>query len=287
MEYLREKWFYDYCNQIHRKNLEDIKKKPTDRIDYSLPETFNTLKQRNKSQNFYLNKIYSKIYQENESIINRITNITKRQSNIPKNNPVHEPKTLNFSRRKHFLEKIDNENRIFLKKLQDKESSLSVKIFDNQYKQVRKFKKLLKKKNFYNSQPKCLPIISLTQKKKKSPSLLSQSRSLDDERFNKDIQAANFVQSLEFNKKIDDSDPNSIKNSPLEVTEQEQPLDVKVQNPENSANEGIQAPVIEPPSNNLKKSEENPKKKLKIKNKNSLSPRSLDIQKIYTPKLYN
>lgn len=78
-----DKWYLSYCQRIHKKKLNDIKNSLGKRIDNFEPASLNVVDRRQK---VFQMKIFSHskgLVKQNQNIVNRISQITKKISQSP------------------------------------------------------------------------------------------------------------------------------------------------------------------------------------------------------------
>ncbi|CAG9333642.1 unnamed protein product [Blepharisma stoltei] len=128
----------------HKKRLKHIKSHHSTRLDNSPPTTQNLVPPIQRAH-IFLDLEHSKaIQKDNDELLQRLNCISNRKPKYCIYNDLQSPiKSLNFPARKKEAERIFFENFAFLKRITGKSPSLSVKKFDEEYEQSRKYKKTL------------------------------------------------------------------------------------------------------------------------------------------------
>ncbi|OMJ75858.1 hypothetical protein SteCoe_24922 [Stentor coeruleus] len=146
-----DKWYLDYCNRIHKEKLKKIQKETGRRIDNTEPETYKIMKNKaNPIANKGSASQYN-IWLENKAILNKIAEINSKPGPLSKTSSFPGPGTLNLPSRLQTMKAIEAQNLHLLKKIQNKESFLSFKKMDKEYYELEKIKKLISKKNNYQT----------------------------------------------------------------------------------------------------------------------------------------
>ena len=168
---LRDRWYFNHLMEMHCKKLESIKKESGKRIDNSPPATIHFIKRKANSQLYVKNQEFRDLLKKNKVILNALNEINNRKVKITQKQYDFEaapsPRTLNQTFKKQQLERIAFENYQFLERINQKEPTVSIKKFDDDFKQSLKYKKSLAKKQFFEN--------AKTGYKKKLPSICEDS----------------------------------------------------------------------------------------------------------------
>lgn len=144
-----EKWFQEYCDQIHRKKIENIMKKKgrnRDDADFGSKGKRKGVKSMDSFQ----------LYVENHSVIKKITEITKRANKYIQESGTLPPKSLNKYLRKGLEKEILHNNKALQEKILTQKSALSLKKMNEEYAKTSKIKQnLSRKQDFFSMQAKC------------------------------------------------------------------------------------------------------------------------------------
>lgn len=130
---------------MHKLKLKEIKEKPTNRIDNSVPTSLQYQSLKSKSQTNLDFKKNKEIDRENEKMMIRITEIVKDKRFIFSNNQIAGPSTLNTLSRKREIEKIGLENEKIIRKIQFLQSNLNKSKLNRDYIKASRYKEQLSK----------------------------------------------------------------------------------------------------------------------------------------------
>ena len=148
MENFSAKWEKMQWSKFDQKKLGDTKKILSQRSATKKILTFDMRSPKDKLWRCKKNQDFNLFY-ENRAVYSKISEISKRSILYNTLSPPTGPKSLNFNIRKHTHEQILKENKLILKKIQEKKSSLSNSAFKKDYEKTVKIKNLISKKNFF------------------------------------------------------------------------------------------------------------------------------------------
>ncbi|OMJ86821.1 hypothetical protein SteCoe_11594 [Stentor coeruleus] len=141
-ESLENRWYHEHSIKIHKKHLDDIKKRSKSTIRSPIYKHI-SVNLRKLSQEVDKQK---EIDRENFILFMKLSQIKERKTNQSEN---YGPKSLNFSQRKKEAEKIMTENYDYVKRFIEKPSYLSAKRHENEFKIQQGYKKTISKASLH------------------------------------------------------------------------------------------------------------------------------------------
>lgn len=141
-ESLENRWYHEHSIKIHKKHLNDIKKRSKSTIRSPIYKHI-SVNLRKLSQEVDKQK---EIDRENFILFMKLSQIKERKANQA---DIYGPKSLNFSQRKKEAEKIMTENYDYVKRFIEKPSYLSAKRHEKEFKIQQGYKKTISKASLH------------------------------------------------------------------------------------------------------------------------------------------
>lgn len=144
---MNRQWYSVESFKMHRRNLEEIGAKGSERIDNVVPKSIEYAKIQNKGYAVHRKQQSMEIYKENQKILNRIEQISNRSMNFnssfPSSSSIYTLKKINNSKKQSQSPKKP----LKIYKSPTK-SDISAKKLLEAYKETLNHKKILKKRSF-------------------------------------------------------------------------------------------------------------------------------------------